>query len=129
MIKNKENTDYTSSAVLVCNLIVEKYGYTARITRIWEMLRDSLSISEFEFLDFRNISPEFESYMVDKLIDWNTGKDVDFSQIKDAILTAGYFTGIEKLLLNQEDIEDRLWGIFLAVSNPGRTINLNNKKE
>jgi hypothetical protein len=129
MIKNKENTDYTSSAVLVCNLIVEKYGYTARITRIWEMLRDSLSISEFEFLDFRNISPEFESYMVDRLIDWNTGKDVDFSQIKDAILTAGYFTGIEKLLLNQEDIEDRLWGIFLAVSNPGRTINLNNKKE
>jgi hypothetical protein len=129
MIKNKENTDYTSSAVLVCNLIIEKYGYTARITRIWEMLRDSLSISEFEFLDFRNISPEFESYMVDRLIDWNTGKDVDFSQIKDAILTAGYFTGIEKLLLNQEDIEDRLWGIFLAVSNPGRTINLNNKKE
>ena len=129
MIKNKENTDYTSSAVLVCNLIVEKYGYTARITRLWEMLRDSLSISEFEVFDFRDISPEFESYLVDRLIDWNTGKDVDFSQIKDAILTVGYFTEIEKLLLKQEDIEDRLWGIFLAVSNPGRTINLNNKKE
>lgn len=122
MIKNKNNTDYSSSAAMVCNLIIDKYGYTARITRMWEMLQDALSIPKFELLDTRYVRPEFESYLVDRLIDWNSGKDVDFSQIKEAILIAGDFSGMEKLLLGQDDFEDRLWGIFLAVSNPGRTI-------
>lgn len=129
MIKNKESNDFSSSAALVCNLIVEKYGYTARITRIWELLQDALAIQEFELLDYREVKPEFESYLVDRLIDWNTGKDVDFSLIKEAILLAGEFTGKEKLLLRQDDIEDRLWGIFLAVSNPERTIIIKTNKE
>lgn len=129
MIKNKESNDFSSSAVLVCNLIVEKYGYTARITRIWELLQDALAIQEFELLDHREVKPEFESYLVDRLIDWNTGKDVDFSLIKEAILLAGEFTGKEKLLLRQDDIEDRLWGIFLAISNPERTIIIKTNKE
>ena len=128
MKKSKENTDYTASAALVCNLIVEKYGYTARITRIWEMLADALAIKEFEFLDFKTVRPEFESYLVDRLIDWNSGKEIDFTLIKEAILVAGDFTGLEKILLGQDDIEDRLWGIFLAVSNPERTININTIK-
>ena len=67
--------------------------------------------------------------MVDRLIDWNTGKDIDFSLIKEAILLAGEFTEKEKLLLKQDDIEDRLWGIFLAVSNPERTIIIKTNKE
>ena len=129
MIKNKESNDFSSSAALVCNLIVEKYGYTARITRIWELLQDALAIQEFELLDYREVKPEFESYLVDRLIDWNTGKDVDFSLIKEAILLAGEFTGKEKLLLRQDDIEDRLWGIFLAISNPERTIIIKTNKE
>jgi len=129
MIKNKESSDFSSSAALVCNLIVEKYGYTARITRIWELLQDALAIQEFELLDYRGVKPEFESYLVDRLIDWNTGKDVDFSLIKEAILLAGEFTGKEKLLLRQDDIEDRLWGIFLAVSNPERIIIIKTNKE
>lgn len=129
MIKNKESNDFSSSAALVCNLIVEKYGYTARITRIWELLQDALAIPKFELLDHREVKPEFESYLVDRLIDWNTGKDVDFSLIKEAILLAGEFTGKEKLLLRQDDIEDRLWGIFLAVSNPERTIIIKTNKE
>jgi len=129
MIKNKESNDFSSSAALVCNLIVEKYGYTARITRIWELLQDALAIQEFELLDYREVKPEFESYLVDRIIDWNTGKDVDFSLIKEAILLAGEFTGKEKLLLRQDDIEDRLWGIFLAVSNPERTIIIKTNKE
>lgn len=129
MIKNEKSNDFSSSAALVCNLIVEKYGYTARITRIWELLQDALAIQEFELLDYREVKPEFESYLVDRLIDWNTGKDVDFSLIKEAILLAGEFTGKEKLLLRQDDIEDRLWGIFLAVSNPERIIIIKTNKE
>lgn len=129
MIKNKESNDFSSSAALVCNLIVEKYGYTARITRIWELLQDALAIQEFELLDYREVKPEFESYLIDRLIDWNTGKDVDFSLIKEAILLAGEFTGKEILLLRQDDIEDRLWGIFLAISNPERTIIIKTNKE
>ena len=125
MKKSKENTDYTPSAALTCNLIVNKYGYTARITRIWEMLADAILIPHFELLDFNTISPEFESYLVERLIDWNSGKEVDFGQIKESILIAGDFTGSEKVLLRQDEIEDRLWGIFLAVSNPERTININ----
>ncbi len=116
MKKSIKDKDYSSDATLVCNTIKTKYGITARITRIWEFLEVALSIEKFEILDPRLVHPNFESYIVDSYIDWMNGKEIDFSEIQKAILIAGDFTEREKILLRQNDIEDRLWGIFLALT-------------
>lgn len=110
MKKSIKDKDYSGGAILVCNTIKAKYGITARITRIWEFLEVALSIEKFEILDTRLVHPNFESYIVDRFIDWMNGEEVDFSEIQKAILVAGDFTEREKILLRQNDIEDRLWG-------------------
>lgn len=116
MKKYLTDKDYSKEAVLVRDAIKSRYGITARITRIWEFLEVALSIEKFEILDTNLVHPNFESYIVDCFIDWMNGREVDFSEIQNAILTAGDFTEREKILLGQNDIEDRLWGIFLALT-------------
>lgn len=122
MLVNKNRTDYTTPAILMNNEIVKRFGYTARITRIWEFLTVALLIPKFEILDLNSISPDFESYIIDRYIDWSNGKDVNLKDIQDAILVAGDFTKNEKILIENPEMEDKLWGIFLAVSNPDRII-------
>jgi len=126
---NKNKADYSVPAILVNNEIVRKYGYTARITRFWEFLADAILIPKFEILDLTTIHPDFESYIVDRYIDWVNGKDIELKEIQEAILVAGDFTQNEKLLLKDKEIEDKLWGIFLAVSNPDRIIENNLKND
>lgn len=128
MKKTKYNTDFTPTVIAINNVIVEKYGVTARITRIWEFLLDIMSLPEFDMLDVKDVNPLFESWLVDTLIDWNQGKEVDFSEIREAILKAGTFSAKEKYLLSQEEMDYMLWGIYTAISNPGEKLTLNNKK-
>ena len=47
----------------------------------------------------------------------NKGDEVNFTDIYDAILKVGDFTQSEKLTLDSCNIEERLLGIFLALSN------------
>ena len=113
MLVNKNRTDYTMPAILVNNEIVRRFGYTARIT----------------ILDLNSVHPDFESYIIDRFIDWSNGKDINLKDIQEAILVAGEFTKNEKLLIENPEMEDKLWGIFLALSNPDRIIeNKNNIK-
>lgn len=102
-------------------MVVQKYGYTARITRMWEFLCDIIYSPHFEILDTTTVDPMFDSYLVDRFVEWNEGKDIDFSEIKDKIFEYGDFTVVEKQKL-EDKIEYKLWGIFLAVSNPGRLL-------
>lgn len=110
-------------------MIVEKYGVTARITRIWEFILDLLSKSEFDMMEIREVNPLFESWIVDTLIDWNNGKDIDFTEIRESILRAGLFSPKEKQLLSQDEMDYMLWGIYLAISNPGEKLTLIKNKE
>jgi hypothetical protein len=126
MKKNKNSTDFTPTVVAINNMIVEKYGVTARITRIWEFLLDIMSKTEFDMMDIKDVNPLFESWLVNTLIDWNNGKEVDFSEIRDSILKAGTFSAKEKYLLNQEEVNYMLWGIYTAITNPGEKLTLNN---
>lgn len=123
-LKNKNCTDYTPTCIQVYKLIRSKYGYNARISGIWQMLPDSIGIEKLELLDTKYIqNGNFESYLIDRQIDWQDGKDVDFSEVFDAILITGDFTSEEKLLLQSGNIEERLWGIFLAITNYNLNFN------
>lgn len=122
-IKNKNSKDYTDITKSIYNILASEFGYTARISDIWKLLAIACGIKEFELLDFRlYLNGPFESYLVDQLIDWQRGEDIDFTDIKDSILRVGDFTSSEKTILNEGDIEERLWAIFLCICDP--TLNL-----
>lgn len=129
MNKNKNSTDFTPTVVSINNMIVEKYGVTARITRIWEFILDLLSKPEFDMMEIKEVNPLFESWIVDTLIDWNNGKDIDFTEIRESILRAGLFSPKEKQLLSQDEMDYMLWGIYIAISNPGEKLTLIKNKE
>ena len=122
-IKNKNNDDYTDIVRSVYHLLSNRFGYTARISDIWELLRVSYGIDEFELFNpvlYQN--GLFESYLLDELIKWRNGEDVNFTDIYKAILTVGDFTGSEKLMFEYGNIEEILWAIFLVVCNPEMNI-------
>lgn len=119
LIKNKEDIDYTEVVKNTYSLVRSTLGYTARIINIWDILKLTLGIDEFEILMpemYNNAS--FESYLVNKQIDWMEGRDVDFHEIYEAVLTVGDFTSEEKRLMINRKLEEILWGIFLAICNP-----------
>ncbi len=115
--KSKDN-EYSYTTLLVEDLIRNKFGYAARISDIWSLLAASVSINKFELLEPKfYLNGPFESYLIDEFIKWNKGDEVNFTDIYDAILKVGDFTQSEKLILDSCNIEERLLGIFLALSN------------
>ena len=119
LVKNKNDNDYTEIVKSVYHLLSNEFGYLARISDIWLLLARSFNIKEFELIDTRQYqNGQFESYLIDRLIDWKHGKDVNFSEITDAIKTVGDFTSLEKLMFEHGNIDERLWAIYLLIDSP-----------
>lgn len=125
MIKTKETKDYTTTVVLVYNLIRDKFKYSARIVDIWELLKAAFMIPEFEILDTKTVlNGPLESFLIDEQVKWVNGEEVNFKDIYDALLKGGEFTTAEKRLFIDGNIEERLWAIMLAVTDPGLNIEV-----
>lgn len=123
MVKTKFSDDYTSTTVIVYNVLTAKYGWTARITDIWPLLRDAFGLEEFEILDTNIIANSpFQSYLIDQQIAWQEGKEVDFKEISDAIISTGEFSMREKRTFIDGNIEEVLWAIMLAITDPGKKL-------
>lgn len=120
LVKNKNDKDFTEITKVVYNQLREKYGnYGARISDMFQLLKDAFGISEFELLNTKLINNgAFESYLMDRQVDWMQGKDIDFGDIYEAILTAGDFTKTERDLFEMGKVEERLWAIYLLICNP-----------
>ena len=119
LIKNKNNTDYTEIVKSVYNMLSIEFGYLARITDIWLLLAKSFNLQNFELINQKQYqNGEFESYLIDRLIEWRNGEDVNFSDISEAILMVGDFTGSEKLMFEHGKIDERLWAIYLVICDP-----------
>lgn len=120
---NKKNTDYPETVRDTYNYLWKLFSYSARIPIFWDLLLAVIGKKEYDILDYRTLhNGEFMSWLIDRMIEWNEGKDVNFSEIYRAILTAGEFSGSEKLIFETCDIEERLWAIFLVVSCPGQLL-------
>jgi len=103
------------------NILKTKYGYTGRMTSFIRFLEDVFGIKEFEFFDtYTWNKEEFLSYLLDKQINYQKGETLDMAQLHKDILTAYEFTRKEKRMFIEENIEKRLWGIFIYLDNPGR---------
>ena len=119
LIKNRYSRDYTEIFKSVYYLLSNEYGYSSRITDIWSLLPKSFNISKFELVDTSQYqNGEFESYLIDRFIEYRDGKDVNFSDISEAILLVGDFTRDEKLMFLHGKINERLWAIYSVILDP-----------
>ena len=119
LVKNKNDNDYTEIVKSVYHLLSNEFGYLARISDIWLLLARSFNLQKLELIDTTQYqNGEFESYLIDRLIDWKNGKDVNFTEISDAIKLVGDFTSDEKLMFEHGKIDERLWAIYLVICDP-----------
>lgn len=126
LIKNKNDTDFTETVRATYIKLNSKYGSTARINRIFEMVKYSFDLSEFMALEENQIqNARLESWLLDRQLDWISGKPIDFREVYNAILLAGDFIGSEKRLFEMGKIEERIWAIFLAVCDPKNKNKIN----
>ena len=122
-VKNNKSQDYTDTVKGLYKVLLDVEYCNLRVSNIWKLLATVLGLRSFEILDPRvNRNGQFEAFLMDKQIDFMNGKDIDFTEIYDAILIVGEFTSSERLLLESGDIEERLWAIFLALTD--KTLNL-----
>jgi hypothetical protein len=126
LIKTKEDNDYTNSVLSAYSMIIDRFNYRATISNLLEIIKSVLGKKEWDILDpnqTRNV--EFESYVMDKVIDFNNGKAVNFTQLEKDLLTYGDFTAEEKYQFYENHLEEILWAIFLVLGN----INITYKTE
>lgn len=70
-IKTRNDTDYTDTVKAVYKILVSKYSYRARISDIFQLLKDAFGINEFIILDYQQMNnAPFESWLVDQYISW-----------------------------------------------------------
>lgn len=117
LIKTIEDLEYTDTATATYRLLRDTYFYTLRISMILQIIKLFLGTNEFLMLDERSSDNSvFESYLIDKYIDWQHKKPVNFSEIYRKLKEIYSFSRTEKLLLETSNIEEKLWAFFLALS-------------
>lgn len=127
MIKTKKSKDFTETTLLVYNSLTKKYGFSARLSDIWDLLRDAFSIDDFDILDTRFIDVvKLQNYLIKVQRDWQAGLDVDFGEFAKTLLEIGDFSRGEKTMFTDGAIEERLWGILLAVTRPREDLKVEN---
>ena len=115
-LKNKNSSDYTSQVRVFFNVIDTKFRYSARISDIWALIMTGFGLQQFDILEpqFYN-SGEFESKLINYLISWKNGEDIDFSEICALVLSVGDFSKAEKLMFGNNNLEECLWAIFMVI--------------
>ena len=116
--KSKEDP-ISPTAKVFYDTITEKFSFLARVSRFWEMLPLTFGIPRFEILDLGDFRiGQFENYLIDKMIEWENGKEIDFDEVGQRCLGAGDFTGTELLLMSEVNLPLRIWALFLAITFP-----------
>lgn len=102
------------------NLLKHKYGYAIRISDFPLLLAETYG-REFELFDPMTWnSGEFMSYLMDLQIKFmKEKKEIDLAQLHRDILKVYDWTREEKNLFLTDSVEERMWSIFLSISDPG----------
>ena len=117
------NTDDVNIPVLTkkCfNKLKDRFGYNLKITDLPELLR-TVSSQKFEDIDYTtDWTPMFVSNLIDLQKLFMSGKDIDMVVFHQDIINVFHSTKLEKQHLVDENFEERLWAVMLAVSNPSK---------
>ena len=99
--------------------IKERWGYTARISALLEMIQFSYGIDEWELVDRMNINNgELLAKWMDSLVDYRDEKPVDFGKIWEDIKSVLDFTNRELTLIETGSVDERLWAIYTLLLYP-----------
>lgn len=100
------------------NKLKDRYGCNLKITDLPEYLR-TISSQKFDGIDYKSDwTPMFESYLIDLQKNFMSGCDIDMVVFHQDIIKIFHLTKLERQLLVDENFEERLWAIWLAVSCP-----------
>lgn len=122
MEKTKDDKDYSDSFKTAYKILQRK-NEILKITDFWRALSIVYGLKEFEILNLRSPhTSEFESYLMDVLIEWVKGDKINLSEIEEAIYTFGDFTEMEKLLFESENLQDRIWAIYTYLIDPNKNL-------
>lgn len=103
--------------------IKDKWMYTARISEIIDMLKYSYGIDEWDILDPRDVNNgEIEGWLIDEFRKYINKEQIDFLEVWEKIKKYFTFSLQETKLIETGKIEERLWAIFTAITNPNLDI-------
>ena len=69
-----------------------------------------------DYWDYNTVM--FESYLFDTYSKWLKGEDIDFEELQNKILPLVDSSSMRKVFTGSGDFQDRLWAIFLFLSDP-----------
>jgi hypothetical protein len=117
-LKTKDCKDYPQLVKLIYEHLNVKYGSSARISDFFNLWRDSYGITEYDYFNYKDPRVhEFLSYIMDKAIDWNAGREVDLHELYTSLLTFGDFTQKEKYMFETGDPEEHMWAVILSITD------------
>ena len=121
---NEGNIDSLSPTFRATYVTIrDKWGYSARISFLMEMIRFSYGISECDIFDPREINNSLlESKMMDFYIDFINNRSINFLEVWNEIKKECQFSSREIDLIESGNIDERLWAIFNVLSNPNLEI-------
>lgn len=94
----------------------DRWGYTARISELLEMIQFSYGIDEWEFLDTRTVNNgEIQGKWMDSLLEYKSGKGIDFGKIWEDTKNSFQFSTRELNLIETGEIDKRLWAMFTVL--------------
>lgn len=98
--------------------IKNRWGYTARISSLLEMIQYSYGISEWELLEPKDVNNgEIQGEWMDTLKEYMAGKAIDFGKIWEDIKTTFDFSIRELNLIETGEIDKRLWAIYTVLTD------------
>lgn len=105
------------------NFLKTVYGMGIKITDFPDILN---KVSGLEISDLTSWSPQFVSYLIDLQHKFMVGEKLDLALFHQDVNNVFHLTKTEKQILVKNNIEEKLWAIFWAVSFPSQTkFNLN----
>jgi len=127
-IRTKYDQDYTDTIRAIYTKIVNRFGSLARITNFLDLVKFSYDIKEWALFDAtRWQRGDFTSYLIGVCQSFFNGEPVNFSQLYRDICSIGEFTVIEKKMMADNNIEETMRAIFLAIMDPSiKTLIINN---
>lgn len=101
----------------------DKWKYTARITQLLELLQYSYGIKEFELIEWTRVNNGMlQAEWMDALIEFKSGKGVDFGKLWEDMKKELEFSIKELNIIETGEVDVRLWAIFTVLSDPNLPI-------
>ena len=117
-IRTLNDSDYNENVINTYNQLKNLYPYGVTIFRLFEIISRLFNIKDWDLFDYNEIqNGNFESYLVDFTRSYLNGNPTNFTELKNSILKAGYFSEQEKRLFEENKLDEKLWAILMVVTN------------